>query len=132
MTKIDDDRAPLDKALANSRNTLLVLSGSDATAAGAIHEVAEANLAKPWFKVFWIRDISVLTQAELSDENAKLFARGGRYAVIGRCTAADGTLRRTVVARGNLSDLLNGLKRPDKLAIKSAFAEGDLKRSCES
>lgn len=130
MTKIDDDRAPLDKALANLKNTLLVLSGSEATAAAAIHDVAEANITEPWRKTFWVANLDLLTEAELASEHAKLFARGGRYALIGRCKGEDGKQQRTIVARGYHADLLDSGGEPDSIKIRRAFNNADKPRSC--
>jgi hypothetical protein len=130
MTKIDDDRELLDRALANLKNTLLVLSGSDATAAGAIHDVAQASITEPWRKTFWIANLDLLTSAELESESAKLFARGGRYALIGRCKGEDGRQHRVIVARGYHADLLDSGGEPDSVKIRRAFNNADKPRSC--
>jgi hypothetical protein len=130
MTKIEDDRAPLDKALGNLKNTLLVLSGSDATAAGAIHEVAQAKITEPWRKAFWVTNLELLTEEELASEHAKLFARGGRYALIGRCKGDDGRQHRVIVARGYHADLLDSGGEPDVIKIRRAFNNADKPRSC--
>lgn len=130
MTKIEDDRAPLDKALGNLKNTLLVLSGSDATAAGAIHDAAQESITESWRKTFWIANLDLLTSAELESESAKLFARGGRYAFIGRCKGEDGRLHRAIVARGYHADLLDSGGKPDVIKIRRAFNNADKPRSC--
>jgi hypothetical protein len=132
MTKIETkaDRGSLDTSLGRMKDTLLVLSGSADTSAPAIYASAKANVAEPWRKTFWIADLGVLSTKELEDENVKLFARGGRYAVIGRCTDADGKQHRVVVLRGYHADLLDSGGEPDAIKIRGAFREGDKKRSC--
>ena len=71
MTKIETkaDRKPLNTSLGQLKDTLLVLSGSEDTAAPAIHDSAEANVSEPWRKTFWITDLDVLTAEELEDED---------------------------------------------------------------
>jgi hypothetical protein len=132
MTKIETKaaRGPLDTSLRRIKDTLLVLSGSAETSAPAIHDSAVANITEPWRKTFWITDLDVLSTEELEDESIKLFARGGRYAVLGRCTDAEGKQQRVVVLRGYHADLLDSGGAPDLVKIRRVFREGDKKRSC--
>lgn len=133
MTKImtTDERKSLDASLARvTTDTLLVLSGSENTSAQAIHDLADSRIKELWRKTFWIANLAVLKTEELEGEDAKLFARGGRYAVIGRCKNSDGKLERAIVQRGYHADLLDSGGAPDLNKIKAAFRAGDKTRSC--
>jgi hypothetical protein len=130
MTIIVDDRTKFDEALAKPRLTLLVLSGSEATAARAIHDVTEAKITEPGRKVFWITDFDLLSDDELGGVDERLFARGGRYAIVGRCKAAGGAVQRVVVVRGYHSALLKPNGMPDVFSIRAAYNEGEAPRQC--
>lgn len=132
MTIITDDRSKLDEALSNPKLTLLVLSGSESTAARAIHDVTEAKVTEPGRKVFWITDLALLSDEELGDPDERLFARGGRFAVVGWCKAEDKSRHRVVVARGNHAALRRSNGKPDVFAIRAQFNAGEEPRTCES
>ncbi len=111
MVKVNS-RARLDALLADPRTVLLLLFG-DTPLAKAIHDVAEAEVATDIRVPAWIRDVSLLTAAEV----AAWRATEGRYAVVRG-------LPRRVAKTAAFSDLQREDDEPSVLYITQAFTAG--------
>jgi len=107
-----NSRARLDALLADPRTVLLLLFG-DTPLAKAIHDVAEAEVATDIRVPAWIRDVSLLTAAEV----AAWRATEGRYAVVRG-------LPRRVAKTAAFSDLQREDDEPSVLYITQAFTAG--------
>jgi hypothetical protein len=117
---LTDDRSELNKGCANARTTILVLSGTEESRAGTIHECMEDNGWEGWYRWFLITNLSVLT----SDEKNAWFEGNNheRYAVLG------GAPPKSVAARGRVKDLLlPGNDECDILTIQEELAKGDMR-----
>lgn len=115
MVKITTSRARLDAALADARRTILLIRGSNGLAL-AVHDLADDKVTQPWRATFLVTDPSVLTAGERRD----WLPDDGRYCVLG------GDEPKRVAVGGSCDDLLRTDGAPSILAIRSAFARGDL------
>lgn len=111
MAIIDQDRGPLDAALADPDSVLLLLVGDTASHAQALHDESLRMHDMPWRRVFLLRDVAVLTTAE----RARWVNSNERYAYHRVEGNVDGK-------RGATSELLRTDGKPSILRIRSGFA----------
>lgn len=115
---LTDDRSKLDKACADPKTTVLVLSGTEGSRAETIHKCMEEGGWEPWYRWFLITDLLLLT------DNEKKSWFGGdnqdRYAVLG------GNPPKIVAAKGNVEALLlPDSNECDTLTIMEELSKGD-------
>ncbi|MGQ0720398.1 MAG: hypothetical protein ACT4PE_02365 [Candidatus Eiseniibacteriota bacterium] len=116
MSVIAQSRATLDKALVDSKLTVLLLLGPRGGREQAIHDLAQSSVTEPWRRTFLVTAPTLLTAAEFT----RWFKGStGRYTVIG------GT-GRVVAASGACSQLLRADGGPSIIRIRQAFVQGDL------
>jgi len=117
---LTDDRSMLDKACADSRTTILVLSGTKGSRAETVHGCMEDGDWEPWYRWFLITDLRLLT----ADEKNRWFAGNNqdRYAVLG------GDPPKSVAAQGKAEALLlPDSTECDTLTIMEELSKGDEK-----
>ena len=115
---IKASRTRLDQVINNKKNTVLLLSGSTNSKAGAVHTAAVPIFKEPWRKCILLTDLSILTQPE----KTRWFggAKVDCYAVIG-----GSNIPKKVGQKGDIGELLRMNGQPARLVVKSTIAKGD-------
>lgn len=115
---VKQGRTRLDTALRNPKLTVLLLSGSKESNAGATHKTIASREWEPWRRYFLVTDLSLLTNAE----KTRWFGgnRTDRYAVVGGRNQP-----KAVGKKGPIGDLLRTNGSPSNLKVRLTFARGD-------